>query len=84
MAQFTITQVYVVRAQTPAEARKTLAQWQQTGLDAYPAELKFESVQVGAAALLTTRGRNPWLAEAKDQLLGRKEAHQQPAWKKRN
>ena len=84
MATYSITQVYLVRADDPHAATATLQAAQARG-GAHPrVRLEFESVQLrGMEDVLPAKAENPWLGELKRQLLGHEAPSQQPASGKR-
>ena len=84
LATYSITQVYLVRADDPRAATATLQAAQERGGAQPRVRLEFESVQLrGMDDVLPAKAENPWLGELKRQLLGHEVAGQQPASGKR-
>ncbi len=82
MATYTITQVYAVRAESPLAAQATLDAWRESGTDLFEVRLEFESVRLtDPEDTRPAKPGNPWLAEAKRQLLGGEDRPSQPARK---
>ena len=80
MSRYRVTCVWSVAAPNRALARMRVSEAVRVGV-AHGVELEFESVQL----VLDRRDRpgwQAWLEEARDQLLGPRQDHQQPAGKK--
>ena len=71
MATYTITKVYVVKGDGPLDALQRLAAWRENEEDRKDISVTFQSVQLSELDEPVPIGPNPWLAEAKRQLLGR-------------
>ena len=81
---YTVTQVYLVEADSPLAARALVDAWQTTHDAVFGVVREFESTRPSPGPVsepATRRPGNPWLTEVKRQLLG--EPPEQPARSKR-
>ncbi len=81
MPRFTITLVYSVTAPTRDHARLAVSEAIRLG-SANGVRLDFDSVTVDPTTVPRKAGWLAWAEEVRDQLLGPRKVHQQPAWEK--
>ena len=84
MPKYSVTCVYDVEAPNKDMARVRVSEALRFGFSG-GVTLEFESVRQvpdGRELLENESGWKAWVKEARDQLLGPKQDHQQPAWKK--
>ena len=84
MPKYSVTCVYDVEAHTKDMARVRVSEALRFGFS-NGVTLEFESVRQipdGRELWENESGWKAWVKEARDQLLGPKKEHQQPAWKK--